>query len=108
MALAWRNLGRNLRRTLTTAVGLAFGIALCVATYGLIDGLNAQLVESLTRLELGHVQVHHADFIKRRNTKKVLQNPQAVAERLRKNSSVAAVSARVFSFALVGLSLIHI
>lgn len=101
-ALAWRNLGRNPRRTITTGLGLAFGIALCVATYGLVDGLNAQLIESLTRLDIGHIQVHHPGFVKRRNAKKFLQRPEDIERVLRKNKAVRAVSPRVFAYGLVG------
>ncbi len=99
--LAWRNLGRNLRRTLTTASALAFGISLCVATYGLIDGLSAQLVNALTRLDLGHVQVHNPKFADSRNLQDRIADPAAALSAARAIDGVKGATARGYAYGLV-------
>jgi len=99
--LAWRNLGRNLRRSLVTGAALAFGISLCVATYGLIDGLGADLVRSLTRLDIGHVQVHTPAFVEHRSLEARIRDPARVEREAASIPGVVGVAPRVYAFALV-------
>jgi ABC-type lipoprotein release transport system permease subunit len=65
--VAWRNLWRNSHRTWITASGLAFGYFSSVVLIGLTDGMTAELVDNGTRLMVGQVQVHAADFLPERN-----------------------------------------
>jgi ABC-type lipoprotein release transport system permease subunit len=65
--VAWRNLWRNRHRTWITASGLAFGYFSSVVLIGLTDGMTAELVENGTRLMIGQVQVHAADYLPERN-----------------------------------------
>jgi ABC-type lipoprotein release transport system permease subunit len=99
--LAWRNLGRNLRRTLVTGAALAFGISLCVATYGLMDGVNAQMLHALTRYDIGHVQVHTPAFAQRRALDRRIVDPANVIALAEQQAGVRGVAARVYAFALV-------
>ncbi len=99
--LAWRNLGRNRRRTLTTGVSLAFGMCLCIASFGLVDGMNAQMLHALTRLDLGHVQVHHHDFVGKKKAEAQIDQPEAVVAAAEANGAVRGVAPRVYAFALV-------
>lgn len=100
--LAWRNLGRNRRRTLLTGSALAVGTCLCVATYGLMDGMNADILRSLTRLDLGHVQIHHKDYPRKRTLKLTIPGARQLVERARDSEGVAGVAPRVYGFGLVG------
>jgi ABC-type lipoprotein release transport system permease subunit len=99
--LGWRNLGRNLRRTLSTGAALAFGICLCVASYGLIDGLSAQMLEALTRLDLGHVQIHAPKFAKRRSLQETVDDADQVVELATTVPGVVAAAPRAYAFGLV-------
>ncbi len=99
--LAGRNLGRNLRRTLITGTALAFGISLCVASYGLIDGMSAQMLYALTKLDLGHVQVHDPDFAKRRSLRERIEDTEAVLAAADGTDGVTGAAPRAFAFALV-------
>ena len=56
-------------RMLFVLAALALGTALCVMTYGLMDGMSADILRSLTRLDLGHAQVHHREYPQRRATR---------------------------------------
>jgi ABC-type lipoprotein release transport system permease subunit len=98
--LAWRNLGRNRRRTVITGVALAVGMSLCVATYGLMDGMNADILRSLTRLDLGHVQAHHPDFPRKRTLKLTLPDPERILQRAGSLEGVQGTSARVYGYGL--------
>jgi ABC-type lipoprotein release transport system permease subunit len=102
LRLAWRNLGRNRRRTLITGLALALGTSLCVVTYGLMDGMNADILRALTRLDLGHVQLHEPDFPKKRLLKRTIPGADALAAAAAKLEEVEAVSRRVYGFGLAG------
>ena len=101
VTLAWRNLGRNRRRSTITGAALAFGMSLCIASAGVMDGVNAQMLHSLTRLDLGHVQVHHPEFAAERRLEARLTQPVELAELVRSNPRVKAASPRTYAFALV-------
>ncbi|MBI4704085.1 MAG: ABC transporter permease [Deltaproteobacteria bacterium] len=100
--IAWRNLGRNRRRTLVAASALCFGIGLTVASYGLTDGMNEQILHALVRFDLGHVQIHERGYAKRRELRRPFANPESVLALVRGEPGVRAASARAYGFALVG------
>lgn len=99
--LAWKNLGRNRRRTLITGTALAFGICLCVASYGLVDGLSAQLLNALTKLDLGHVQIHDPDFVETRSLRARIRDADAILATADATPGVMGAAPRAFAFALV-------
>jgi len=98
--LAWRNLGRNRRRTVITAVALAVGMSLCVASYGWMDGINADILHALTRFDLGHVQAHNPEYPREHKLKETINDPGEVEARAKAIEGVVGVSARVYGFAL--------
>jgi lipoprotein-releasing system permease protein len=100
LKLAWRNLGRNRRRTVITCVALAVGISLCVASYGWIDGINADIIHALTRLDLGHVQVHQRDYPRKRTLKLTVPDAASIIAAARTLPQTRGVSARVYGFGL--------
>lgn len=100
--LAVRNLGRNSRRSAITALGLALSTALCVAYYAIADGMNAELVHSLTRYDLGHLQVHARGFSQRRGLDRTLPESERVLGVVRADPSVRAAAPRLYAAALVG------
>ena len=100
LTLAWRNLGRNRRRTLITGAGLALGMSLCVATYGLMDGMNADILRALTRLDLGHVQVHHPLYPKKKTQKLTLPGHQDILAVAKKIEAVRGITTRLYGFTL--------
>ena len=61
-----RNLSRNTRRTVITGIGVALGVGLCIASYGIVDGLDQELVHSVTRQSIGDVQLHAPDYLSKR------------------------------------------
>ncbi len=98
--LAWRNLGRNRRRTLITGIGLALGMSLCVASYGLVDGMNVDILNALTRLDLGHVQIHHPDYVRKRDLKLNMPGTVKALEQARELPQFAAMTRRAYGFGL--------
>ena len=101
LKMAWRNLGRNRRRTLITGLALAVGVGLCVATYGLMDGMNADILRALTRLDLGHVQVHHPDYPRKKTLRLTLEDPRKIMAAARAQEALAGATSRAYGFGLV-------
>jgi ABC-type lipoprotein release transport system permease subunit len=98
--LAWRNLGRNRRRTLVTGFALALGLSLSIASYGLMEGMSAGLLRALTRYDLGHVQVHHAEYPKSRQLEDAIDGAGEVLAQVRGVSGIEGASPRVYGFGL--------
>jgi len=98
--LAWRNLGRNRRRSVITGLALAIGVSLSVASFGLIDGTSASLLRSLTRYDLGHVQVHTRRYQATRKPEELISGYARAAAALRAVEGVIGASGRVYGYAL--------
>jgi ABC-type lipoprotein release transport system permease subunit len=99
--IAWRNLGRNRRRTALTGLAVMIGVSLSVVGYGLTSGMLADMLQALTRFELGHVQIHHPEYPRVRSLEQAVANPEGIGDALRGIPGVHASSRRVYAYALV-------
>jgi len=61
--MAWRNLRRNRKRSIVAGAGIALAMSLCMATLGIMDGLSLDLIRGTVDGEVGHIQVHHPDYL---------------------------------------------
>jgi len=95
--IAWRNLGRNRRRTLITGAGIALGAAMCIGAIGILDGLDLQIVHSITDGELGHIQVHAPDYMRSRKLADAFDPTQALPA-LDHADHVVGVAPRVYGW----------
>ncbi|HVY31989.1 MAG TPA: ABC transporter permease [Polyangiaceae bacterium] len=101
LAIAWRNLGRNRRRTLIAGGGIALGVGMCVAGFGVMDGMSGDMVRSITDTQLGHVQVHEPGFSARPKLDLAFEQANEHAQKAEQLDGVQAASARVIGWALV-------
>lgn len=105
MARIWsqaaRNLGRNRRRTTITTVALAFGMMLCIATYAVVDGMTAQMLHSLTKYDLGHVQIHRRAYVVDAELDATLGEFDALVRAAEKRPGVAGAAPRLYGFGLL-------
>ena len=62
LRIGWRNLGRNRKRTGLTALGLAVGFGASVFVVGWSEGIMVEMVESVTSLVNGQIEIHDAEF----------------------------------------------
>jgi ABC-type lipoprotein release transport system permease subunit len=104
--VAWRNLWRNRGRTLVTASGLAFGYLAAVVMVGLMDGMNAMLIENGTRLMVSQIQIHSEVYLPERNMHRTIggyggTDVDALLARVDLSPDVVASSPRLFGGGLV-------
>ncbi|MBL8507074.1 MAG: ABC transporter permease [Chitinimonas sp.] len=97
--IAFRNLGRNRRRSLITGAGIALGVGMCIAVLGIMEGLSAELINGTTDGQLGHIQVHHPDYLSRRQLLKTVQQAPVLSEKVAAQPGIAAVSGRLYGWA---------
>ena len=62
LKIAWRNLFRQRRRTAITVAAMALSLVIAIPYYGLVEGLSHAMLRGITRMELGHVQIHDASI----------------------------------------------
>jgi ABC-type lipoprotein release transport system permease subunit len=98
--VAFRSLGRNRRRTLIAGAGIAVGAAMCIGTFGLIDGLDADILRGVTDLELGHAQVHAAAFAKDGARKHAIPSGDEIATAAARFPHVTAAAPRAYGWGL--------
>ena len=101
-AVAWRNLWRHRRRSLITASAMAIALGLCMSMIALTDGMMGEFSRVLIDQKLGHVQVHHADYLESRAMYDSLEGAEALLARIDELASTHAATARLYGYALVG------
>ena len=104
--VAWRNLWRNRGRTLVTASGLAFGYLSAVLMVGLVDGMNAMLIENGTRLMVSQIQIHSDLYLPERNMHRTIGGYDgidvvALLDRVDTSTDIVASSPRLFGGGLI-------
>ncbi len=97
--LGWRNMGRNPRRTALTGVAVVLGVGLCIAIFGLTDGMNDDMIGSVTRADLGEVQVHRPDYLARRKLSLTMAHGATLVKDLSGQPGVVAAAPRAYGWA---------
>jgi len=101
LRLAWRNVLRNVRRSLITVVAISVGLASLVFLWGLIDGMNEQMIENSTSYLTGHLKVHGKGYHDDRKLHRAITDDPAIRAEILKNSNVKALSARLEGKAMI-------
>ncbi len=100
--IAWRNIWRQKRRTVITVGAMATGVAFSLAMIALSDGMYMMAFDLMVSENLGHVQLHHADFPKQRAIYDTIDDGEALVAELEALPEVEHAAGRVFGFALLG------
>lgn len=96
--MAWRSLRRNRKRSIVTAAGIALAMAMCMATLGLMDGLSLDLIRGTTDGEVGHVQIHHPEYLAARRVHDTVAAEPSDLASLRGHVQVLAASRRLYAW----------
>lgn len=101
LTMAWRNVLRNRRRSLLTALAMGIAVTVCMWMMALMAGMYGQMEDALVTRNLGHVQIHQADYPGPRNVFDTIQHADALVAELDALPDVQAVSMRMFGSALL-------
>ncbi len=102
MRLAWRNIWRQKRRTFITTAAMAAGLAFCLATVCLVDGMYIQMFDDVVTRTVGHAQIHHPDYPKKRAVWATIPDAEGLLAELEALPEVHGATARVYGHALLG------
>ncbi len=80
--LAWRSIWRNRRRTFITVGSIAMGLAIAIFFITLADGVYAQLIDDVVRMQAGHITLEHPDYRRAPNTDRWVAHAAAIEARL--------------------------
>jgi ABC-type lipoprotein release transport system permease subunit len=100
LALAWRSVLRNRRRSAITVSSIAIGLAAMTFLWGLMDGINTQMVQNTTRYYAGDAQIHLEGYHDDPTLDRTMQQAAQVLRAAREHPEVAAASLRLEGKAL--------
>lgn len=98
--MAWRNLWRQRRRTVITLFAMAAGLAFSIPTYGLMMGLRAQMIDGITGMHLGNIQIHQKDYPEERRMRQMLSLAE-VEKGISGVDGIVAAAPRAYSGGMV-------
>ena len=97
--IAWRNLWRNGRRTAITFAAMSLNTAILIVSFALMIGIVEDLVNNVTNLSLGQVQVHHPKYRSERSIYDTVTEPARIIGAARDKGISAAT--RAYGFGLL-------
>jgi ABC-type lipoprotein release transport system permease subunit len=100
LALAWRSVLRNRRRSTITVSSIAIGLAAMTFLWGLMDGINTQMVQNTTRYYAGDAQIHLEGYHNDPTLDRTMQKAAQVLRAAREQPEIAAASLRLEGKAL--------
>jgi ABC-type lipoprotein release transport system permease subunit len=99
LKMAWRNLWRHKRRSLITMFAMGIGLALCIPTYGLMDGMSKQMIDGITQIHIGDIQIHNPDYPEERKIDQTI--PLSLQKQLNEIPGLVAATPRIYSGGMV-------
>ncbi len=93
--LAWRNLWRNYRRTLIMLAAIAVGVWAMIFMTAMMRGMVDDMVRGSTQTLLGHVQLHHPEYLDDPNIVNSMAPPSAELKQGLLIDSIVAWTTRV-------------
>jgi len=101
-SMAWRNLMRHKRRTILTALTMSVSLAGCITMACWMAGIVGTVHTALVDQQVGHFQIHHADYPTTMDPYETVAEANNVLNWLAQEPSVAFASPRVLGFGLFG------
>lgn len=103
LKIAFRNVFRQKRRTILTALSMFGGFVLAAFFIGWADGTYNNIIDTFTRYNLGHVQVHEKTYLDRPSIYKTINTLSEIEEILQTTKKITSWTPRLFSAGLVSV-----
>ncbi len=96
-SIAWRNVWRSRSRSIIMIVAIAIGLFAGVFTMAFMQGAVDARIESATKTELAHLQIHAPRFLENNSSEFFITNSKQLANKIASNDSVKAASRRLIA-----------
>jgi putative ABC transport system permease protein len=103
LKIAFRNIFRQKRRTILTALSMFGGFVLAAFFIGFSDGTYNDIINTFTRNQMGHIQVHHKDYLDRPSLYKTIDRLPELEKVLNKTPEVESWAPRLYSAGLASV-----
>jgi ABC-type lipoprotein release transport system permease subunit len=101
--IAFRNIFRQKRRTLLTALTMFGGFTLCSFSIAWMDGSYNNVIDMFTRNRLGHIQVHHNEYLDRPSLYRNISDYGSIGQILDEDEGIEAWAPRLYSAGLASV-----
>jgi putative ABC transport system permease protein len=102
--MAWRNIWRNPTRSWVVIIAIALGIWAAIFMGGFATGMINSYIDGAISTVIGHVQIHHPDFVEEKEAKYVLSEPEKMVQQLGSSDSIRAYSIRSVANGMIASS----
>ena len=92
--IAWKNIWRNKTRSLVVIVAIMVGVWSVIFLSGFSIGMGQSYVENAIQNEISHIQIHHPEFNKDKDSEFQISDPEDVVDIVREEENVAAATMR--------------
>lgn len=96
-AIAWRNVWRNKVRSIVMIVAIALGLLAGVFTMAFMKGAVDARIESATKTELAHLQIHAPHYRDNHETELYISNADQLLHKIKNIETVKAASYRLLA-----------
>jgi len=97
LKISWRNVWRNKARSLVIILAIAFGLWGGILATAIFTAMVEQQFDSSIKNQVSHIQIHHPDFLKDRNTLNSITGHEDILRTLAGASGVTAYSSRILA-----------
>lgn len=103
LKMAFRNIFRQKRRSILTALSMFGGFVLAAFFIGFSDGTYNGIINTFTRSQTGHIQIHREDYLAHPSLYKTIDRPDQVERILGGTARVDSWAPRLYSAGLASL-----
>lgn len=104
LKIAFRNIFRQKRRSILTALSMFGGFVLAAFFIGFSEGTYNGIIDTFTRNQMGHIQVHHRDYLDRPSLYKTIDDLSEIEGILGQVDKVDSWAPRLYSAGLASVS----
>ena len=104
LKIAFRNIFRQKRRSILTALSMFGGFVMAAFFIGFSEGTYNGIIDTFTRNQMGHIQVHHRDYLDRPSLYKTIDQLPEIEGILSQMDKVDSWAPRLYSAGLASVS----